>query len=299
MTIAEIEGKISHTGQNLSERMEDLLTSDVFSACRYVRANTLLLPFLRRAKGLNNNTLEHVLKEAVKEAHYLFWHRLRKTEPDVLIAIEFSSGYFFLVLVEAKYFSSKSSSPWSEEELEEATAPRDQLAREYKELLDAHIVFHIPKSKVSGRALIYITVHRSIPIDSVEESLKEIGKLVSGEDDINIFWASWFELHPITSQVENTLDWERPIVDDLRRLLERKRLVHFRGFSLVMINSISEGFVYKRKVEKRPVGYGFILAKEAIKTHPIFYSSRPKTREYCWAVPTKQLVGKIYNGGAL
>ncbi|GAI56473.1 unnamed protein product, partial [marine sediment metagenome] len=30
MTVAEIRGKISETGSNLSERMEDLLTSDVF-----------------------------------------------------------------------------------------------------------------------------------------------------------------------------------------------------------------------------------------------------------------------------
>ena len=30
MTVAEIHGKISETGVNLSERMEDLLTSDIF-----------------------------------------------------------------------------------------------------------------------------------------------------------------------------------------------------------------------------------------------------------------------------
>ncbi|GAI18804.1 unnamed protein product, partial [marine sediment metagenome] len=29
MTIAEIHGKISETGTNLSERMEDLLTADI------------------------------------------------------------------------------------------------------------------------------------------------------------------------------------------------------------------------------------------------------------------------------
>ena len=57
MTMAEICGKISHTGQNVSERMEDLLTSDIFSACKYLRPQTLLVPFLCRAKGLKNESL--------------------------------------------------------------------------------------------------------------------------------------------------------------------------------------------------------------------------------------------------
>ena len=37
MTIAELHGKISRSGENLHDQMEDLLTSDVFSACKYVR----------------------------------------------------------------------------------------------------------------------------------------------------------------------------------------------------------------------------------------------------------------------
>ena len=43
MTIAEIHGKISRVGTNLHEKMEDLLTSDVFTACKYVKPETLLL----------------------------------------------------------------------------------------------------------------------------------------------------------------------------------------------------------------------------------------------------------------
>jgi hypothetical protein len=37
MTIAELHGKISSTGRNLHDQMEDLLTSDVFTACKYLR----------------------------------------------------------------------------------------------------------------------------------------------------------------------------------------------------------------------------------------------------------------------
>ena len=49
MTIAEIRGKISETGSNLSERMEDLLTSDTFGCMRYLPPETVLIPFLNKA----------------------------------------------------------------------------------------------------------------------------------------------------------------------------------------------------------------------------------------------------------
>jgi len=298
MTIAEIHGKISRTGENLSERMEDLLTSDIFSACRYVRPETLLLPFLHQAKGLNKEPLGRLLKEKVNRVQYLFWPRLPRSEPDVLIALELTSGHSFIVLVEAKYFSSKSSLALSKDELEVAETPQDQLAREYVDLLeDSHNIFRLPKSKILGTALIYITAHRSFPEDSISESLVEIKKFLLGKEDVNLFWTSWFELHPIVSRIKNPLDWEHPILDDLKQLLKRKRLIHFRGFSLDMIKAIPNGFLYITKVEKRPAVYRFVLAPETIKSRPFFYLSRAEVREYRWVVPAKQLVGKIYCGG--
>ena len=110
MTIAEIHGNISHTWSNLSDQMEDLLTSDVFGACRYVRPETLLLPFLRGAKTVDGIALATSLDTPVEHAYYRFWPWLVSCEPDVLIALEDSSRRFYLVLVEAKYFSAKSSS---------------------------------------------------------------------------------------------------------------------------------------------------------------------------------------------
>ena len=297
MTIAEIRGKISRTGDNLSERLEDLLTSDVFSFCRYVRPYTLLLPFLRQAKRLDDEALGNLLEDKVDRVKYLFWPRLHRSEPDVLISIELSSGRFFLILIEAKYFSSKSGSALSEEELEIAETPRDQLAREYVDLLDAHNVFCIPKSKIAGRALIYVTAHRSIPKDSLSESMIEIKKFLADKHKINLFWTNWFELHPIISEAKDILEWERPILDDMRQLLERKRLIHFRGFNLDMVTSIPNDSVYKRKVAKRPTRYRFDLLPETIIKRPLIYLSSSIAREYNWAVSEKEIIGKIYQGG--
>ncbi len=299
MTIAEICGKISRTGENLSERLEDLLTSDVFSACRYVRPITLLLPFLSQAKQLNGESLEHLLEDNVERMRYLFWPRLKKSEPDVLIALEFTSGCFFLILIESKYFSHKSSSALSLEELEIAETPSDQLAREYVDLLDAHEAFNYQKSKILGRALIYITAHRAIPKDSLNESKTEIKKFIADKDKVNLFWTNWFELHPIISKAQNVLEWERPILDDLRQLLERKRLIQFRGFNLVIVSSIKSNLLYRRKVARKSTRYSFILLPETVMTVPLFYLSSPIAREYNWAGSEIEILEKIYQGGVI
>lgn len=297
MTIAEIRGKISRTGENLSERLEDLLTSDVFSACKYVRPTTLLLPFLSKAKQLNNESLEHLIEDNIAQVRYLFWPRLKRSEPDVLITLEFTSGYFFLILIESKYFSQKSSSALSLEELEIAETPSDQLAREYLDLLDAHEAFNYQKSKILGRALIYITAHRSIPKDSLNESKIEIKKFLADKDNVNLFWTNWFELHPIISSAQKIFKWERPILDDLRQLLERKRLIHFKGFNLDMVTNIPDGFVFRGKVARRSTRYIFVLLPETIMTRPLFYLSSPQAREYKWRISENKILGKIYQGG--
>lgn len=299
MTIAEIRGKISHTGENLSERLEDLLTSDVFSACCYVRPKTLLLPFLYQAKKLNDESLENLIEDNVARVRYLFWPRLKRSEPDVLIALEFTSGYFFLILIESKYFSQKSSSALSLEALEIAETPSDQLAREYLDLLDAHEAFNYQKSKILGRALIYITAHRSIPKDSLNESKIEIKKFLADKDKVNLFWTNWFELHPIISRARNIFEWEHPILDDLQQLLERKRLIHFKGFNFDIVTSIQSGFLYRGKISKRSIRFRFVLLPENIMTRPLFYLSSSVAREYNWTVSEKKILGKIYQGGVI
>ena len=71
MSIAEIRGKISATGSNLSERMEDLLTSDILGCMRYLPAQKVLIPFLQRARSLYGNTL--TIPGEVLRVHYSFW----------------------------------------------------------------------------------------------------------------------------------------------------------------------------------------------------------------------------------
>jgi len=71
MTIAELRGKISPTGTNLSERMEDLLTSDCLGCMRYLPAQKALVPLLRLARSFHGNVL--AIPEKTIRVHYSFW----------------------------------------------------------------------------------------------------------------------------------------------------------------------------------------------------------------------------------
>jgi hypothetical protein len=55
LLIAEIEGKISSTGSNLSERLEDKLTGDFFGSLRYIPFNKVTKSILSKTKILKEN----------------------------------------------------------------------------------------------------------------------------------------------------------------------------------------------------------------------------------------------------
>lgn len=247
MTIAELHGKISRTGANLHNQMEDLLTSDLFSTCKYVRPSTLLLPYLQTSVDLNGASICNYLSEDILNVEYRFWPMLERSEPDLLLCFHDQGGKPSLVMVEAKYLSAKSSVPLEREELDLALVPSDQLAREYLDIMDSHRYFGLQPSDIKFCCLVYLTAHRIIPKGALRESLDEISHFTS-TSDINLFWTSWFKLYPLLEEKPDWLDWEKPIIKDLKLLLERKRLIMFPGFRpLKSLKLVRETPLYVRK----------------------------------------------------
>jgi len=146
---------------------------------------------------------------------------------------------------------------------------------------------------------VYVTAHRSFPKNCMEESLKEIRHFSPGESEINLYWTSWFELYKILSHTENALNWEHVILDDLQKLLERKRFVQFRGYLLDKIREIHPGVIYKRRFMKKIVGYQFLLEKEKVHSHPLFYTSHIRLHEYLWDFEAEEMSFTIYKGGSI
>jgi len=137
---ALLRGKLSLKQENA----EDILTSNVFGLLRYVSPQAGLLPFLACAKSVRGEcplgtSVDGRTADAVT-AEYDFWPRWPGCEPDVVLAIQHDERKF-LVVVEAKYRSGKSSvafgleepsddEPESEDQSESDWLPNDQLAKQ-------------------------------------------------------------------------------------------------------------------------------------------------------------------------
>lgn len=228
MTIAEIHGKISDSGTNLSERMEDLLTSDVFGCMRYLPAEKALIPFLNTARSLDGNAF--IIPRKIVNVHYSFWPWLKSPgrvpcEPDVVLGLETEDRHVHLVLVEAKYYSSLSS------EEDERPEPNDQLARELDNLeaLSCAILDWKTQSDIASRTLLFVTQDTGIPRDLLAQSLAEYSR--KRNRDADIFWTSWRFLPSI---LEQSIEKERvtentAVLEDMLKLLLRKGLIMFHG----------------------------------------------------------------------
>ncbi len=226
--MAEIHGKISETGTNLSERMEDLLTSDTFGYMRYLPAQKVLIPFLRRASSFHSNTLK--VPDKITKVHYSFWPWLKLVgripcEPDVVLGLETEENHVHLILVEAKYYSGLSS------EEDERVEPNDQLARELDNLdvVSCATLGWGTHLEIASRALLFVTHDMGIPRDLLVKSLAEYGCKRNKNGDI--FWASWRFLPSILEQnlEKESVPENRAVMADMLALLLRKRLIMFHG----------------------------------------------------------------------
>ena len=226
MTVAEIRGKISESGTNLSERMEDLLTSDIFGCMRYLPIQKVLIPFLWRARSFHGNTL--TVPDKIIKAHCSFWPWLKLVgripcEPDILLGLETEGQQVHLVLVEAKYYSGLSS------EEDERIEPNDQLARELDNLdgVSCAALGWRPHLEIASRTLLFITQDMGIPRALLAQSLAERTRKRRKSDDI--YWASWIFLPAILERnlEKETVPENIAVMEDMHKLLLRKGLVMF------------------------------------------------------------------------
>ncbi len=233
MTIAEIHGKISEAGTNLSERMEDLLTSDIFGCMRYLPAEKVLIPFLHTARSFHGNAL--TILDEITKIHYSFWPWLTSPgcvpcQPDIVLGLETKDHRVHLILVEAKYYSGLSS------EEDERPEPNDQLARELDNL---HAISCVdlgwkPQLDIATRTLLFVTQDMGMLRDLLAQSLAEYSRKRNRKGDI--FWTSWRFLPSI---LEQSIEKERvtenmAVLGDMLSLLLRKGLIMFHGVEPVV-----------------------------------------------------------------
>lgn len=219
--IAEIHNKISQSGSNLSDRLEDKLTGDFFGAIRY-------LPFelgLKQALSSAQFNQNHIHKkwqvfldcQTGFPATLNFWHREEEGEIDVLISLN-----EMIIGIEVKYLSGISSEDQDIFNQDNHSQSVNQLAR-YSRMLerlsgsrDAYLIFLSPYEMMN-------CVKRTMKGRSIISPSVEFG------------YICWEDIYNSLKELDfKQLDkGQQFILKDLQDLLIKKGFIRFRGFTLV------------------------------------------------------------------
>ncbi|MBP1154006.1 MULTISPECIES: hypothetical protein [unclassified Paenibacillus] len=217
--ISEIHNKISSTGSNLSERLEDKLTGDFFGTLRYL---SFELGFRNVLSQVRFETDESKLQWKLMldrirgyDMEYRFWPSHPEGEIDLLIDHPET-----LIGIEVKYLSSLSSEDEDPLAVIKPEESRNQLARY------ARMIHSVGADR--QKFLVFLA-----PLDillPVERTMRNRPIIRS---DISLGFLSWQEVLESLQELDTgTLEiGQRLILKDITDLLLKKGFVRFRGFS--------------------------------------------------------------------
>jgi hypothetical protein len=235
LIIAELKGKIPSALQNY----EDILTSSVIGLFQYLSSPVYFQTVLESCVNVNGAPL--TFEYPIHECQYVFWPKLESSEPDVLLHLRTKNESEYLICIEAKYWSDKSSNEDQSIDMQErSNSQRDQLAREIEDIHKEFYLrfFKINKNKLKKIILIYLTNHTYLPSQEIHDSVQHI----NGVDfPINqLYWLTWREIHhSVTKERQDAM-----LLSDLKSLLEKKGLQSFNGFQHQVINVTGLIFTY-------------------------------------------------------
>ena len=198
---AELHGKLSQR----IERMEDILTSNVFSFFKYSTREIFLKGYLKEL-GFDVSDQEAI------EAEFIFWpHFEDNTEPDLVIIV----GNYYL-LIEAKYFSDFGG---------ETDKTKAQLIRE--------IEGGRLEAKNYGKDFVLI----AITADSYRKDYKF--EIISKSFRPHFVWTNWQKVSWLLTNIlesdKKITNQERDFAFDLYNLLDKKNLRKFQSFDILSL----------------------------------------------------------------
>mgnify|MGYP001228060682 CR=1 FL=1 len=113
MLTAELKGKVPSKLAN----SEDLLMSSVFGSLKYLSSPSYLQAILQSSFNTNGANLK--FNTAFTECNFEFWPRLINSEPDLLLHLKDAEEEEYIICIEAKYLSGKSSEEDTTVEIDE------------------------------------------------------------------------------------------------------------------------------------------------------------------------------------
>jgi hypothetical protein len=233
MMLAEIYNKISRSGSNLSDRLEDQLTGDFFGAIRYLPLEIGIRSVLSQVHFISNGVdmkWEHAFENATGYDYEVeFWRRHAEGEIDLILTLPDS-----VIGIEVKYRSGLSS---DDEDLEESVDPeesRHQLIRYSRMLQD-----------IGGTKNKYLVFLAPYPMMSlVRKSIVDRSLNVS---NVHLGFLSWQDVLESLESIdpESLEHGQQTIIRDLIDLLIKKEFLRFSGLSKVTLIPITnESYVF-------------------------------------------------------
>lgn len=217
--IAELHGKISGSGSNLSDRLEDNLTGDVFGALRYLPFQIGMAQILKAAHIESLTKYVSQLKLSYWGDCIQFWPYHELGELDVFLELENA-----VIGIEVKYLSGLSS----DDEVENPISATDILREESRNQLARES--RIVKEWSYGQKSAYlIFIANDSVCAPVCQNVYNRNIMAPG---VSLGYVSWQEILTQLSRLTPESPYERLVVDDLIQLLNRKGFERFHSFKL-------------------------------------------------------------------
>lgn len=217
--IAELHGKISGSGSNLSDRLEDKLTGDVFGLLRYMPFHIGMAQILRAAKidGLSeciNQTDIDFWGDRIQ-----FWPYHEEGEMDAFLELDNA-----VISIEVKYMSGLSSDDEIDNTGDIAGVQKEesqnQLARESR---------MVRQWCPSHKRPFLVFIANESECASICNNVKSRAILEPG---VELGYISWQEILNQLSQIVADEPYQQLLLNDLVSLLRRKGFERFTGFNI-------------------------------------------------------------------
>lgn len=220
--IAEIFGKVSSSGSNLHDRLEDNLTGNVFGALRYIPFDKAMKLVL--VNGIYPKSISNIINEIKADFwndNIKFWPYDEEGELDALI--EFDD---LIIGVEVKYLSGLSSDDGMDySEASEESAQGEKNLSSHQLSREARIV-----SRRGGKKKkILIFIADSLSCREVYEDTRK-RELI--EKDVYFGYITWQAFLNELSKLKLDNEFHNLIIEDLIKLLKRKGFDEFKDMRL-------------------------------------------------------------------
>lgn len=215
--LAEIHGKISSSGSNLTDKLEDNLTGMIFGGLRYLSFQNGLGKIF--AKGVNNEELGQKLQNLTYDMwaeNISFWPYDKEGEIDVIIDFE-----SVIIGIEVKYQSGLSSDDeiYNSKEDIETNISKNQLAREA----------NILKNKAPHKQKILLFIADCKVCKTVCDNVLERNIIAK---DVSLTYISWQDFLFQMQQLTISDPFQRVIIQDMIQLLSKKGFDVFKTMSI-------------------------------------------------------------------